>query len=153
MQYLLDTGILIRLLNRNAAEHSEVRAAVRWLKQERHDCVTSLQNLCEFWNVCTRPAAARGGLGLTVNETRRRINAIERLTTILPDSPETLSRWKSLVVSHRVLGVQAHDARLVALMEVHHVASLLTLNPADFARFPQIAVVTPRSVMESQKGE
>lgn len=121
--------------------------------QQQHECVTSLQNLCEFWNVCTRPTTARGGLGLTVNETKRRLDAIQRFASILPDSPDTLARWKSLVMSHHVSGVQAHDARLVALMDVHKVQSLFTLNPADFARFNQLSVVTPESILQIEKAE
>lgn len=153
MQYLLDTGILLRLLNRSAIEHAETRAAVRQLKQRQHECVTSLQNLCEFWNVCTRPTTARSGLGLTLNQTKRRLDAIQRFASILPDSPDTLARWKALVVSHRVTGVQAHDARLVALMDVHKVQKLLTLNPADFARYDQLDVVTPQSILQSDDAE
>jgi predicted nucleic acid-binding protein len=149
MQYLLDTGILLRLLNRNAHQHAETRAAVRLLKQRRHECLTSLQNLCEFWNVCTRPASARGGLGLSVAATQRRIDAIERLTTILPDSSDTFRHWKTLVVTHGVSGVQAHDARLVALMEVHNITSILTLNPSDFARYPKLQVSTPQMILQT----
>ena len=104
MRYLLDTGILLRLLNRSADQHAETRAAVRLLKQRGDECLTTLQNLCEFWNVSTRPTTARGGLGLSVADTQRRLTAIERLTKILPDSPDTLQRWKTLVISHRVLG-------------------------------------------------
>jgi predicted nucleic acid-binding protein len=148
MQYLLDTGILLRLLNRNADQHAETRAAVRLLKQQRHECLTTLQNLCEFWSVCTRPTTARGGLGLSVAATQRRLDAVERLTTILPDSPDTFRHWKTLVATHGVSGVQAHDARLVALMEVHNITSLVTLNPSDFARYPNLQVSTPQLILE-----
>ena len=60
MRHLLDTGILLRLLNRQADAHESIRAAVRRLKSDGHECVTSLQNVCEFWNVCTRPATGHG---------------------------------------------------------------------------------------------
>jgi len=147
MRYLLDTGVLLRLVNREAAEHHEVRAAVRVLKAQGHVTVMSFQNLCEFWNVCTRPETARGGLGLTVDETRRRLRALERVAAMLPDSPDTFSIWKRLVLTHGVKGTQVHDAKLVALMNVHAVSVLLTLNAADFRRYPGITPVSPQDVL------
>jgi len=151
MRYLLDSGILLRLLNREADSHQIIRQAVRVLKEQRHECVTSLQNLCEFWNVCTRPQTARGGLGLTFDETHRRLRTIERIAMILPDLPATLQRWKELVTQHQVRGVQVHDTRLVALMDVHEVRHLLTLNPSDFQRFSQIVAVTPEDVIATHR--
>ena len=146
MRYLLDTGILLRLLNREAELHGAIRASVGSLKNQEHECVTSLQNLCEFWNVCTRPTTARGGLGLTFDETHRRLRTIERIVTILPDRAETFVRWKELVLLHKVQGVQVHDARLVALMDVHQVDHLLTLNPSDFSRFTHVTTIVPEDL-------
>jgi predicted nucleic acid-binding protein len=147
MRYLLDTGIILRLLNREAELHTEIRRAIRTLKEQNHECVTTLQNLCEFWNVCTRPQAARGGLGLTFDEAHRRLRTIERIVSILPDSPDTIRHWKELVVQYQVRGVQVHDTRLVALMDVYGVTHLLTLNPSDFARFGHLTIVTPASIV------
>ena len=89
MRYLLDTGILLRLVNRADALHLPVRAAVRELKRQRHTFVTGAQNVAEFWNVCTRPASARGGLGLSVPETSRRLRILERGVDILSDDSHT----------------------------------------------------------------
>ena len=147
MRYLLDTGILLRLLNREADLHDVIRRTIRKLKQENHECVTTPQNLCEFWNVCTRPESSRGGLGLTFEEAHRRLRTIERIATVLCDLPATGERWKQLIVQHKVHGVQVHDTRLVALMDLHGVTRLLTLNPADFHRFPHIVSVTPEDLL------
>ena len=149
MRYLLDTGILLRMVNREATMHDQIRRAVRLLKTQGHIVVTTFQNVREFWNVCTRPVEARGGLGLTVDETRRRLRTIERTTTVLPDSAETYGRWKDLVVAHGIRGVQVHDAMIVATMTVYQITSLLTLNPADFARYANITVLTPEQVLAS----
>ncbi|MGD0461879.1 MAG: hypothetical protein ABSB74_05265 [Tepidisphaeraceae bacterium] len=48
MRYLLDTGILLRLVNRQAVMHEKVREAVRQLKSQGHLTVTAPQNLGEF---------------------------------------------------------------------------------------------------------
>src|SRR4051794_12075525 len=110
MRYLLDTGILLRLVHREAVEHGQVRQSVRMLKAQGHEAVITLQNLVEFWNVCTGPATARGGLGLTIARTRHRLRAIERVTMLLSDTREVCAAWKRLVFTHNVMGVQVHDA-------------------------------------------
>jgi predicted nucleic acid-binding protein len=102
-----------------------------------------LQNISEFWNVCTRPQSARGGLGLTMEQAERRLRVLERIFTVLPEPSSLYSTWRQLVISHRVLGVQVHDAKLVAAMTLHGIAQILTFNGRDFARYAGITVVTP----------
>jgi hypothetical protein len=58
-----------------------------------------------------------------------------------------LAIWKQLVVRHGVMGVQIHDARLVALLTAHALTHLLTLSPADFLRYKGITVLTPAGVL------
>ena len=149
MRYLLDTGVLLRLVNRNDSLHPQVRAAVRELKRQRHSFVAGLQNMAEFWNVSTRPASARGGLGLTPDETLHRLRIIERAVTVLVDAADTYDRWRDVVVAQGVRGVQVHDARLAALMGSHSVTHLLTLNKVDFARYTEIVAVAPPDVVPS----
>lgn len=146
MRYLLDTGILLRLVNRSDTLHQAVRAAVRELRLRQHTFCIGFQNAAEFWNVCTRPASARGGLGLSAAETARRLRVIERGVTVLSDTPATYAEWRRLVEAHRALGVQVHDARIAALMTTHGVSHLLTLNPTDFSRFAGITAHTPSDV-------
>jgi predicted nucleic acid-binding protein len=152
MRYLLDTGILLRLVNRQADGHDAIRAAVRALKNLGHSTLSSFQNRSEFWNVCTRPQTARGGLGLTADETRRRLAAIERIAPILPDVPEVYEKWRELVTTLGVAGVQVHDAKLVALMITHGVSHILTLNARDFSRYLGIDAVAPGDVASMQSG-
>lgn len=147
MLILADTGILLRLLDRTDPQHSDVQRAVRIILQRGDRCVTSPQNAAEFWSACTRPATARGGLGLDVSEADRRLRIIERLFAILPDVPRTYGLWRHLVVAYGVMGVQAHDARLAAFMGAYGLAHVLTLNAPDFARFPTIVAITPRDLI------
>jgi predicted nucleic acid-binding protein len=51
-----------------------------------------------------------------------------------------------LVVRHRVSGVQVHDARLAAAMQVHGISHILTLNQPDFVRYTDISVIHPQNV-------
>jgi len=145
--YLVDTNILLRFLLPNDPAYSVIRRAVGILKSRRERCVTTPQNIAEFWNVCTRPPTARGGLGLTVEATERRLRLLERHFPVLPDQPETYNHWKSLVADHTVMGVQVHDARLVASMIVNGVTHILTANVSDFTRYPGITVSAPDQIV------
>jgi len=147
MAVLADTGILVRLLDRTDPQHAVVRQAIRVLRARGQGLVTAPQNVAEFWNVCTRPVAARGGLGLTVAEAERRLRIVERLFPLLPGHPAGYVHWRHLVVSQGVMGVQVHDARLVALMMAHGLTELLTLNAADFARYPAVTTTTPAGLV------
>ncbi len=145
MPYLLDSNILIRIAHRSDPSHGVVRAALRALWEQGQGLYYVSQNLVEFWNVCTRPTAARGGLGLSLAETNRRARLIERFYTLLPDSPAVHEEWRRLVVSQGVSGVQVHDARLAAFMRVNGVSHILTLNTTDFSRYG-ITAVNPADV-------
>ena len=57
-------------------------------------------------------------------------------------------RYRPLVVTHGVLGVQVHDARLVAVMNVYNVRRILTFNGRDFARYPSIRSVHPQELFK-----
>ncbi len=143
MRVLVDAGILLRFVNRGDSQHQVVRQALRRLAVAGDLRVTSLQSIAEFWNVCTRPATARGGLGLTVPETGRRLRVIERVVQVLPDPTDTYRVWKQLIVQYSVMGVRVHDARLVAWMQAQQISHILTLNAADFRRYPSITVLSP----------
>jgi predicted nucleic acid-binding protein len=67
--------------------------------------------------------------------------------------PDVHIHWRQLVLAHAVSGVQVHDARLVAVMKVHGIANLVTLNIADFRRYPGISAIHPQQlVASSQQG-
>ena len=144
--YLVGTGILLRLVDRSDPHHSAIRDALRRLKGLGADLVTTAQNHAEFWNVCTRPVTARGGLGMNPSEADGKLRLLERAFRMLPESTSTYSVWRRLVVQHGVIGVQAHDARLVAGMLANGVDRILTLNPSDFARYTGIVSLTPDQV-------
>lgn len=143
MLILADTGILLRLMERTDPQHGTIRRAFHVLTARGDRFLVALQNMAEFWNVCTRPATARGGLGLTIAETHRRVRVLGRLLSILPDTPAVYSLWLGLVVAHSVQGRQVHDARLVAWMQANGVTQILTLNGPDFARYPGLTVLDP----------
>lgn len=105
------------------------------------------QGVSEFWNVCTRPSTARGGLGLTVAQADLHLGHLERQIAIQFESARSYAIWRRLVVTHRVQGVQVHDARIAALMLADGISHILTYNRKDFTRFPGISALSPADVM------
>jgi predicted nucleic acid-binding protein len=144
MTVLVDTNVLLRRLQPNHAHHkAAIESVARLLDAGEALCFTP-QNIAEFWNVMTRPVTSNG-LGFSTSQTTAEVGKIEAIFTLLPDTPAVYVEWKRLVAKHSVQGVQVHDARLVASMNVHGIGRLLTFNTADFARFG-IAVLQPSSV-------
>ena len=145
MTVLLDTNILLRLVEPKDPEYALVREAVKTLTARGETLCFASQNLVEFWNVCTRPSA-QNGLGLTPAQTDERARLIESRFRLLPDTDGVHTEWRRLVLAHSVAGVQVHDARLVAAMVAHGVTRLLTLNARDFSRYAGISAVHPREL-------
>jgi predicted nucleic acid-binding protein len=131
---LIDTNILLRLTRRGDPQHSKVDTALAGLAVAGTTLFYTLQNIAELWNAMTRPVS-RNGLGLTVAEAEREVLAIEAGMSLLPDREAVYREWRRVVVQNNVSGVQVHDACLAAIMYVHGVTHILTLNTADFGRF------------------
>lgn len=73
MAYLIDTNILLRLAKRNDPDRPLTLQALQKLRSQNEDLCYTTQVLVEFWNVCTRPLTAHGGLGLCYQKAWRRI--------------------------------------------------------------------------------
>jgi predicted nucleic acid-binding protein len=140
----------LRLSRHKDANYQIVTGAVEWPNEQKAKLYFSLQNIAEFWNVSTRPMEGNGH-GLSTLETDTLLKSIERTMTFLPDNAQVYSIWRQLVSTHHVKGVQVHDARLAAVMQAHGDTHILTLNPADFLRYPNIQAVHPTQVRLSPR--
>lgn len=145
MSVLADTNILLRRTQPDHPSHTLAVESVAKLLVSGDSVYFTLQNLTEFWNVATRPAA-NNGLGFSVALTLSEVEKIERVLTVLPDSPAVYGEWKRLVAQHGVMGVKVHDARLVAMMNVHGIRRILTFNTDDFLHYG-VEAVHPSSLL------
>ena len=141
MSALIDTNILLRRAQHGHSSHALAAASVAKLLATGEPLYVTLQNISEFWNVATRPQTDNG-LGFSVAVTLELLEKIERIFTLLPDSPAVYKEWRRLVVRHGVLESKVHDAKLVAIMNVHGVRRILTFNIGDFERF-QVEAIHP----------
>jgi len=149
MATLLDTGILLRVVDKKDSQHALVEEAVDRLIARQEDLVIATQNIAELWNVATRPFA-NYGLALSPTAVAKLYeDTIEPVCAVLVETKFLPVVFRRLLTQYNVIGKQVHDARLVAMMLVWQVESILTLNDRDFRRFePEgIQVVTPESIV------
>jgi predicted nucleic acid-binding protein len=146
--YLVDTNVLLRMFRQDDPQHLLVRAALDELDRRGIEACFSLQNIAEFWNVCTRPAE-RNGYGFSISDTNQCVESIERTMTFLPDNEGVYSIWRQLVVANQVRGVQVHDARLAAIMQAYALTRILTLNQPDFLRYGSLQAIHPSQLQPS----
>jgi predicted nucleic acid-binding protein len=149
MSYLLDTGVLLRLVDGSDVLHALVTASVRALIAQQQPLLIATQNVAEFCNVATRPTG-QNGLGLSSADALILLEReIEPLCSIVAEREPVHAVLKRLIATYNVSGKQVHDARLVAVMLAWQVENVLTLNDRDFRRFePEgITVVTPASLI------
>ena len=141
MPVLLDTNILLRLLQPHHPHCLSAERALNSLRDASETLHITSQNLIELWAVMTR-TVDENGLGFTVEQAAGELEAIKGLFVLLPDVP-LFEEWERLVKTYGVLGKNTHDARLVAAMRMHKIARILTFNTKDFSRYENLTVVDP----------
>ena len=100
------------------------------------------QNFVELWVVATRPVS-QNGLGLSIMEAASELTRLKSMFPLLPDTPAIYPVWENLVIQYRVSGKPAHDARLVAAMQVHGLTTILTFDKTGISRYAGIEVMHP----------
>ena len=142
----VDTNVLVGAIQTFDPQlRATARRAVKSLYHQGEQLLCFPQNLVEFWNASTRQSNANG-LGLTPEQAARYVDRFQTILGLLPETPEIFPAWRKLVLQHRVSGIQVHDARIVAAMNVHQVSKILTFDLDDFKRYTGITVVHPAEV-------
>ena len=113
--------------------HDAAVRTVAALIRDGESVVFTPQIIAEFWNAATRPVE-HNGLGLSHAKAHDEVVKMEGFFSLLTESLEVYNEWKRLLIAYGVTGVQAHDARLVAAMNVYGVGRILTFNVDDFTR-------------------
>jgi len=124
------------------AQRETARRAIKALAARGHELQLVPQNLMELWVVATRPAT-QNGLGLSIIEATSEPMRLKSMFPLLPDTPAIYPVWENLVIQYRVSGKPAHDARLVAAMQVHGLTTILTFDKTGFSRYAGVEVVYP----------
>ncbi len=147
MRIVLDTNILVRRVETSHPMHTTVNEAIITLLERDYSFCVFMQNVSEFWNVCTRPIK-NNGLGLSISETDKHLSKFEELFQVLPDNKAVFKYWRTLVVQHLIVGVKVHDAKIVSAMIAHDIGHLLTFNVSDFKRYSEIETFSPADFIQ-----
>ena len=146
MSPLIDTNVLLRVAQADHPHHAvAVNSLVALRKKETELCLVP-RLIYEYWVVATRPVAGNR-LGMTVAETERAVTMLVEDFSLRLDERGIFGRWQALVNKHEVKGKNAHDARLAAAMQRHHLTQVLTFNASDFSRFDGIDAISPADVL------
>ena len=145
---LVDTNVLIRTLQPHHPLYSAADRAIQRLPEQGTVLHIVPQNLIELWAVATRPVA-QNGLGMAPAGAAAELARLKSMFVLLPETPAIYPAWEALVVDRQVSGRAAHDARLVAAMQVHRIKAILTFETSGFARYVDIEVVRPEQVIAS----
>ena len=144
MSVFVDTNILLRSIQPSDPSHQVAVRAITTLIEAGEVLMVTPQVLAEFWYAATRPRE-KNGLGLSIEKARQELAQLEAFFTVIGESPEVYQEWKNSLVSYRISGIHAHDARLVAAMKVHGIARILTFDVDDFSRY-DVEVIHPNTV-------
>lgn len=143
--YLLDTNVVLCLVDRNDVAHNQCRIAVERLIRRGDEPCPAPQVLMEFRVVATRPAHSNG-FGWDAATAKNAVAGLRSQFSLLPDGRELFDEWFRLVTTYGISGKRAHDARLAAFVSVHSLDAVLTLNLKDFNGLG-IHVVEPANVI------
>jgi predicted nucleic acid-binding protein len=146
MSILVDTNVLLRVAQAEHPDHAVAISALVALREKETELCLVPQVIYEYWVVATRPVAANG-LGMTVAEAERAVKMLVDDFSLRLDERGIFGRWHALVTKHEVKGKNAHDARLAAAMQRHHLTQVLTFNTSDFSRFDGIDAISPAQVL------
>ncbi len=142
---LVDTNVLLRAAEPDSAQHAAaVQAVAKLISQNQGICLAP-QVISESWVVATRPTDVNG-LGWSLETVEQVTVGLLKEFPILPETPQLFSEWHRLVVQYRVVGKQAHDARLVAIMNDNGVTDVLTFNVKNFRAY-NLTVVSPDEIV------
>ena len=142
MSYILDSNILLRMVQVSHSMHVEATQATTALLRRGETIHIIPQCFYEFWSVATREVQFNG-LGLSITDAQAELARLKTIFSFLSDSPAIYPEWERLVTQYSVKGRDSHDTRIVAAMNVHRITHLLTFNKDDFKRFPSITVLLP----------
>jgi predicted nucleic acid-binding protein len=140
---LLDANILLRMSNHRDPDCKRTLRVVYEHKKST-EVVIVPQTLYEFWAVATR-SKQYNGLGMDIARVRMWIAASQHYYRLLPEPEKILPTWAALVEMHQVKGFRAHDARYVAMMQLHGITHLMTYNVSHFQDYG-ISILDPSTL-------
>jgi predicted nucleic acid-binding protein len=131
---VLDTNVLLAATDEAREEHEQAVAAINLWPGSGLVLYTSGQILREYLAVATRPLD-QNGLGMAQPDAVANVRALRARLNLLVENTKVSDRLLDLLDTVQCTGKQVHDANVVAVMLVHGINTIVTMNVDDFARF------------------
>jgi predicted nucleic acid-binding protein len=138
---LIDTNIVLRSKQINSIHYELVTNKLIELISSGEELLICPQVIYEFYVVATRPVE-QNGLGLLYNTAITEIENLLETYQMPGENENVFLNWQQLIRDYKVVGKNAHDAKIVAFMISNNISKLYTLNRKDFVRFtPSIELI------------
>lgn len=130
---MIDTNILVYMLNPVSPYHESAQSAVRTFYYKGSKLYLAPQILRETWVVLTRTNKGyRWSAKQAADAFERMLHPSEGIFQVLSDPPTFFARWLEMVSTQGITGARAHDAAIAAFAELHGMDAILTFNKDDF---------------------
>ncbi|HTQ08968.1 MAG TPA: type II toxin-antitoxin system VapC family toxin [Fimbriimonadaceae bacterium] len=148
MRCLLDTNILLRLVQAKDPNNLALTRAVEGLQDSDVEVCCTAQALRELWHAATRQESANG-LGLSHSEAGALLQKVVAQCTILYETESSFTEWRRIVEIDGITGAACHDANRAAIALVNGVDRILTFDGSDFRRFKSagLTVLEPKDLV------
>ena len=134
---LIDTNVILRSKQKSSPHYQEVTETLVKLVEDEEELIICPQVIYEFYVVVTRPIE-QNGFGLSMDIALSEIDNILATYSMPVENSQVFFIWQQLIAHYKVIGKNAHDARIVAFMLSNNINKLYTLNKRDFVRFNPI---------------
>ena len=138
---LVDTSVLVYALDADAAQHASSRALLEAGRAGSVTLYVTSQIVCEFYSVVTNPR--RVAKPCSSAAALAAISSLLGFLRVLPVPAQTVEELIRLVRRRPVTAGDIFDLQILATMNVNGIQRIYTFNTADFAGFPEIALLTP----------
>ena len=137
---LIDTNILLEASDEGRDGHLK---ALRFFEEAPTmgvDLFLATQCLREYLVVATRPVA-NNGLGMKIEHAIENIARFRSRTSLIAESTQASECFLAWAAKFRTHGKKLHDLQLLATALRGGMHALITLNPNDFPKIRELAVM------------
>ena len=144
---LVDTNVLVHVINRDSPQHETCRALVRAVQDGRLLCILLPQILLEFYSVVTEASLVEQPL--PPEQALKIINSLQCIFPVMDPGREALDCLAEVIAGKPCVGGSVFDAWLAAQMKQLGVNRVCTYNCDDFRGMKGIQPVTPEDILNN----
>lgn len=133
----VDTNVLLCATDTDREQQADAHFLLGHAGRSGIHLLISGQIVREYLVVATRPSE-QNGLGLSPRHALENIERITHHIALVEETIEVAKALQRLVKQSALRGKRIHDANLVASMQCHGIATLITENLRDFRAFESI---------------